>query len=296
MPQVESTNQLRDWLCQACLVEVLSQKPGNVSPGRPLHDTTVEDFVRSARVSSPILADASQNGVGLTIYTAVSATRKAVGHNTNLGILLLLTPMAAVPLTVSLTEGIHTVLAKLTVEDAHAAYQAIRLAEPGGLGRSQTQDVHDSPTENLLQCMRHAADRDFIARQYTTDFCDVLNVGLDWLIESARHVDEPHRVGWLALQLLAEYGDSLIARKVGATVSNHVRKRAAEVLAADWPRTSSSISLYEEFDAWLRSDGNRLNPGTTADMIAAILFAGLRTACYVTDGALLKRIESQEAP
>ena len=32
----------------------------------------------------------------------------------------------------------------------------------------------------------------------------------------------------------------------------------------------------DKFDAWLRADGHRRNPGTTADLIAATLFAALR--------------------
>ena len=31
-----------------------------------------------------------------------------------------------------------------------------------------------------------------------------------------------------------------------------------------------------ELDAYLRSDGNKLNPGTTADLVAACLFVALR--------------------
>jgi len=31
-----------------------------------------------------------------------------------------------------------------------------------------------------------------------------------------------------------------------------------------------------DFDFWLRSDGHRRNPGTTADLIAAALFVLLR--------------------
>ena len=34
--------------------------------------------------------------------------------------------------------------------------------------------------------------------------------------------------------------------------------------------------MFRELDSWLRSDGNRRNPGTTADLVAATLFAGLR--------------------
>ena len=42
--------------------------------------------------------------------------------------------------------------------------------------------------------------------------------------------------------------------------------------------------MYAEFDAFLRADGNRRNPGTTADLIAAILFAGLRDGQFIPDG------------
>jgi triphosphoribosyl-dephospho-CoA synthase len=31
-----------------------------------------------------------------------------------------------------------------------------------------------------------------------------------------------------------------------------------------------------ELDSWLRADGNRRNPGTTADLVAGCLFAVLR--------------------
>ena len=295
MPYDDFTIRLRAWLSQACLVEVLSQKPGNVSPGHPMHNATVADFIRSAQVSAPILGDAPRNGVGHTVWNAVAATRHAVGHNTNLGILLLLAPMAAVPSKVSLNNGIQTVLAKLSVQDADWAYRAIRLAEPGGLGRAETQDVCNIPTETLLRCMTRAADRDLIAQQYANNFHDVLNVGLDWLTESSTHADEQYRIGWLALQLISNYGDSLITRKAGQSVSDNVKKRATDVLAAGWPRNSAATSLYAEFDAYLRSDGNRLNPGTTADMIAAVIFAGLRTGRYTASTALLQQIQSQES-
>ena len=36
------------------------------------------------------------------------------------------------------------------------------------------------------------------------------------------------------------------------------------------------VREFREFDAWLRADGHRRNPGTTADLIAASLFAAFR--------------------
>jgi triphosphoribosyl-dephospho-CoA synthase len=48
------------------------------------------------------------------------------------------------------------------------------------------------------------------------------------------------------------------------------------VLQAGWPDTSVGRKTCQELDAWLRADGHRRNPGTTADLVAATLFAALR--------------------
>lgn len=279
--------QLADWIYQACRSEVLAEKPGNVSPGKTFRNADVADFLESARVSAPWLAQAGTLGVGRAIYEAAKATRDAVGHNTNLGILLLLGPMAAVRLEVPLLAGLPNLLRSLTVEDADWTYKAIRVAEPGGLGESDTQDVRESPTETLRECMRHAADRDLIAQQYTTDFHDILHRGLELFGESATAVPEAQRIGFVALKLMSVFGDSLVARKCGIAVSEGLKHRAASVLVAGWPHTASGRQAWSEFDGWLRSDGNRLNPGTTADIIAAIVFAALRSGQYTVPSELL---------
>lgn len=287
--------QLTQWLYQACLAEVLSPKPGNVAPGTEYQDATVEDFVTSGRVSAPLLANAESAGVGKAVFAAAEATQAAVGHNTNLGILLLLGPLAAVPRSFSLADGLGTVLSELTIEDADWAYRAIRLASPGGLGDADTQDVHEAPTESLQDCMRHAAHRDLIAAQYVNNFADVLGVGCSLLMDSRELVAESDRITWVALKLMAQYGDSLIARKCGQEASDDVRNRASAVLETGWPATTAGQQAYRQFDEYLRSDGNRLNPGTTADMIAAIVFAALRSGQYTPDASLSEQIESRKS-
>ncbi len=54
------------------------------------------------------------------------------------------------------------------------------------------------------------------------------------------------------------------------------QERAADVLAAGWPHTDAGNKAYDTFDAWLRADGHRRNPGTMADLMAATLFLLLR--------------------
>ena len=51
---------------------------------------------------------------------------------------------------------------------------------------------------------------------------------------------------------------------------------AERVLAAGEPGDDPYYEAAADFDFWLRADGNRRNPGTTADLVAAALFAGLR--------------------
>src|SRR3954449_10196033 len=91
----------------ACLYEATARKPGNVHPGENFDDaTTYAAFVASAVVIGPIMSSAADLGVGRTVLASVRATRQAVNTNTNLGTILLLAPLAAVPADAQLTGGI----------------------------------------------------------------------------------------------------------------------------------------------------------------------------------------------
>jgi triphosphoribosyl-dephospho-CoA synthase len=261
----------------ACVLEATAPKPGNVHPQASFTDLTYEDFVVSAGAVAPILARTSELGIGSAILKAVAATQKAVGRNTNLGIILLLAPLAAVPPGVRLAEGIHPVLAGLTRSDAELAYQGIRLANPGGMGEVGDQDIHRSPDATLREVMRLAADRDVIARQYVDDFSLILEFGLSKLrrIHNFRQ-DWEHAIVDLQLEILSAYPDSLVIRKCDAETAAEVSHRARTVLEASRSGSDGRQTALKQFDEWLRSDGNRRNPGTTADLIAAILFAGFR--------------------
>lgn len=271
------TQQICRWVQLACQREVQSPKPGNVSPGNDFADATVADFLASADAIAPVMAMASARPLGITILECVEATRLVVGHNTNLGIILLIAPLAAVPASKSLAQGIGDVLLNTTVDDSIAVYDAIRRAQPAGLGEVKNQDLHEAPTQNLVECMRLAADRDLIAAQYANGFQQVLGNGLEWLAEAQQTIEtSTEQITWLAVRFLAEFGDSLIARKCGASMSERVKQKAQELLYSGWPHQTASSAGLADLDAFLRADGNRRNPGTTADFIAAVLFAGLR--------------------
>src|SRR5919198_145650 len=120
----------------ACVLEASAEKPGNVTPSHDFGDTSYEDMLRSGIALGPELGRAGERGVGETVLAGVRATRTVAGANTNLGIALLLAPLARAALSDGrgpLRERLREVLRALTVDDARAAYAAIRLAGAGGL-------------------------------------------------------------------------------------------------------------------------------------------------------------------
>lgn len=262
----------------ACLWEATAPKPGNVHRGTDFEDVTYLDFVQSAIVIGPILARTQELGVGRTVLEAVRATQTAVCTNTNVGTVLLLAPLAAVPEGTPLADGIGGILERLTVEDTRHVYEAIRISAAGGLGHTETADVFDEPPNiTLIEAMRLAAHRDLVARQYSTQFADVFTRLANW-------IEDGVVAGWplttaivhAQLQQLAAEVDSLILRKCGPQLAEAVRARAAATVAAGNPGEEAYERAVEDFDFWLRADGHRRNPGTTADLIAAALFVLLR--------------------
>ena len=165
----------------ACLLEVSAPKPGNVSPGRHFGDLRYEDFLASAVAIGGPLAGVAERPLGATIRLAVEATAGWAPSNTNLGLVLLLAPLARAaqndtrPLVLAnqkdtrplfpaisaqdsgvsardtspkemtpdpfLRAAVREVLEATTVADAREVYAAIRLAAPGGLGQVAAQDV-----------------------------------------------------------------------------------------------------------------------------------------------------------
>lgn len=260
----------------ACVLEAGASKPGNVAPGRPFDDMTYNDMIRSAEAIVEPFDRALALGVGGTILAAVERTRLAVGKNTNLGIVLALAPLASVADGDSIRAGVSRVLAKLTVEDARLAYEAIRLAAPGGLGTSDDQDVARPPTVTLLEAMTIARDRDLIARQYVNSYADVFDL-LDCVFKPAiaRGLSIDRAVVLTYMHSLARLADSLVVRKRGEREAKEVSRRARLILDASPESDRPDEALLNDFDAWLREAGAGRNPGATADLIAAMLYVAL---------------------
>jgi triphosphoribosyl-dephospho-CoA synthase len=260
----------------ACIWETTARNPGNAHRFRDFEDISYVDFLASAAAIAPVLGAAPHRRVGQTVLDGVSATRRVAAGNPNLGVLLLLAPLAAVPDGVDLRDGVRRILHDLDVTDARAVYQAIRLAAPAGLGRVAEQDVAGEPTMTLRQVMALAADRDLVARQYADDFREVFEEGVPALRDAflrLETLDDALITGHL--HLMACYPDSLIARKRGTAEAEEAARRAGEVLRQGWPGPTGRAALAG-LDAWLRAEGRGRNPGTTSDLVIACLFVLLR--------------------
>jgi triphosphoribosyl-dephospho-CoA synthase len=260
----------------ACLLEVSAPKPGNVSPFAGFRDASYEDFLASAAAIGPALIAAAERSLGATVRAAVEATARWAPTNTNLGLVLLLAPLARAALTpggASLRARLAATLAATTVADARDTYAAIRLAAPGGLGRVPDQDVAGTPSATLRDVMALAVERDAIAREYASDFRSTFELGAP-----ALRAGLADRLPWrdavveAYLTLLAAAPDTHIARKLGLPAAITVQQRGRSVLDAGGVRTAAGREAIAALDGELRDEAHTLNPGATADLTGAAIY------------------------
>ncbi len=272
-------NRIAKAYVAACSTELDALKPGNVHRFGEGHGMTVADFEASARVSAPELARLGAR-FGARVWGAVAATRAAVGQNTNLGVVLLCAPLAAAAERPApdLRASVSRVLSELDAADARAVFDAIVLAAPGGLGSTDEHDVRRPPAVTLREAMAAAADRDLVARQYANDFADVLGLGATAHAHAiARGLDPADAALAVYLAFLAEHPDSHVGRKFGREVAETVQKDAAlrRSRLAEIVDREQRVAALADWDADLKARG--LNPGTSADLTVATLFAAYLT-------------------
>jgi triphosphoribosyl-dephospho-CoA synthase len=279
----------------ASMLESAVCKPGNVHPGARFADLCHDDFLAAALAIAEPFSDADRlsgnchtppagESVGHLILAAVEAAARVTQSNTNLGIVLAIAPLAVAH--EPRQDAAAEVLASLDAEDAAAIWKAIAVARPGGLGQVHRHDLAGPAPSNIIDAMRVARDRDAIARLWADGYkplfsTESLRPGMVPLLEQA--VAENATVGKAIqeafLQHLALHHDSLIARRHGLDVAHEVSAEASMILSLPRSRQAAAI---QTFDATLRLgrlvEGRHrpINPGTTADLMAASLFVLLR--------------------
>lgn len=242
-------------------------------------------------------------GVGRLIRDAVFETKRwHSGRNTNLGTAMLLIPLsAACGVMISklkkienknIRKNLDLIIKKSTYKDSLFLYEAIRAAKPGGLGKIKKipqgswhvrhsflrkLDVNDKGSDreiikkklNLYDIFKFS--KDSIAEELTTKMRISFEIGYPKIREAySKKKDINAAILYSFLEILSRVPDSLIARKNSMKVAQEISQEARTVL-----ETGMDAERLSKFDKKLRDKNNRLNPGTTADLVTSSLMIAL---------------------
>lgn len=300
----KKTRHISKCLELAVLLEASANKPGNVNRTASFESTSYEHFLASAVAVASSFECAAERGVlvfqreipvsdiglGRIINDSVSNVNAwQRGGNTLLGTVILLSPIAvAAGMTPTkesafkiskLRENVKLVVESTTPEDAIDIYEAIKNANPSGLGTVLELDINDpfsidrirEERISLYQIFRMAAKSDTVCSEWVNNYRITFDAAYSLTEQIEKSGESNTAIVHTFLRVLAEYPDTLIARKTSIEKAHEVSSMAKEILKLGGLETLRGRENLREFDRELRKSGNLLNPGTTADIIAAAL-------------------------
>ncbi|MCC3144107.1 triphosphoribosyl-dephospho-CoA synthase [Halanaerobium sp. Z-7514] len=288
----------------ACLLEASTPKPGNVSPNKEFEDLNYRDFLYSSAAIFPAFLKLEQKSVGEIIYQAIYETHSFIESNTNLGIVLLCSPLAYAyaqlrakneiekfqqnELIKELRKELNLVLNNLDQKDAEYCYKAINYSKAGNLKEVDQADLSEKPKITLLKAMQLAEKRDNIAFEYANNYSITFDYAYPHFQKYSRIYNKIDKIIIMTfLEILAEYPDSLIARKHGDKKAAEISAAAKKVLKSINSGQADFWQKIDDFDQKLRAEKYKVNPGTTADLITAVIFL----AILISGKELIKRWE-----
>lgn len=271
-------------------------KPGNVHRTRDFPDMAFEDFLISGVVIGDNLRRAAHRGsryhdpskwhkigLGKLIKDSVMETDRWVGDNTNLGIVMLLTPLsAAAGMSDELEEvrgNVDRIMKATTPQDAVNLYQAINIADAGGMGEQGELDVasDDSVQElldnelNMFHVLEISAGWDRLSHELTQGMPVTFETGFPVFRELKATKSINQATVQTFLTILSQIPDTLIERKYGYGTAREVSGSAKSILDEGGILTQEGRYKLDQFDDELVKKG--LNPGTTADLTASSIMA-----------------------
>ncbi len=273
-------------------------KPGNVHRTQDFDDMVFEDFLVSGIVIGNTMKKAAERGLeyrdknklskiklGELIKEAVKETNRWVENNTNLGIIMLLTPIAAAAGSIkefnSLMNKTREIMLATTPKDAVNLYDAINIADAGGMGEREDLDVGSEKAKedlleegiNMFQVLDISASWDALAYELTHNYPVSFKVGFP----TYKSLRKSHGINYATVQtfltILSQKPDTLISRKYDNTISLKVKEDAKIILDRGGILTEEGRSLLIKFDRDLMN--HKYNPGTTADLTASSLMIAL---------------------
>ena len=287
------------------MLEVSSQKPGNVSFTSSFERTRVEHFLASSVAAGPIFQEAAYLGISVAekrLKVAKVGLGKLIkdcatevdswqnGGNTILGTVMLFVPIAvAAGMTPTKEDNIFdfsqmrknialTVKSTNSWDSVHL-YEAVDISNPSGLGDAPDLDVSDPGSKerllkenvSLFEVFKIAQGYDDICYEWVNNYPITFDLAYPYLKKQLETKPLNTAVVHTFLKILAERPDTFIARKVGKQKAIEISQEAKAILELGGLETPAGKKSIAEFDKKLRSKGNSCNPGTTADLTAAAL-------------------------
>ncbi len=304
MNPLDKAKKISQCLELAILLEASAHKPGNVNVVTDFESTRYEHFLASAVAVTPSLefgarrgiavsegkTDVADVGIGKIIKNCVTEIASwQHGGNTLLGTVILLSPMSvAAGMTMKddvftasdLRRNLKLVTESTTPIDAFDLYEAIEVANPSGLGKAPDLDVNDPASKNrilqekvsMYEVFKIAEPYDTICSEYVNNYRVTFDIAYPSLSKHLNHTADPSSATIQTfLEVLAKVPDTFIARKTNIQKAREVSLRAREVVELGGVETAAGKKALDRLDEELRKQSNLLNPGTTADIIAAAL-------------------------
>jgi len=254
-----------------------SPKPGNVDRCHDFSDIGFHHFLTSAVSAYPIFFKAARGrcSPGSLILEGVEAWLEwNLKSNTHFGSLVLMTPIAiAAGRAGELRSNLEDVLEESTVDDAIDFYRAFALAgarvtdvDSFSLKDQNWKEALKKSGKSLLDLMRLSAGHDLVAREWSSNYSRTFRIA-ERLAAQTGQWGYNDGVVRTFLEVLEEVPDSLISAKFGQKTALEVSRLAGEALLD--PTLGKAKKLDDDLLA------RDINPGSTADLIAASLFVSL---------------------
>ncbi len=290
----------------AILLEVSTTKPGNVNFMVGFEGTRAEHFLASAVAAAPSFEEAANRGINIanktfpvskagigelikTCVTDIGAWQK--GGNTLLGTIMLFVPIAvAAGMTktknnfsldmVALRANVKSAVQSTTAQDAVDLYEAVNIANPSGLNKSNELDVNNPQSKqqllkdniSLFKVFQIGAPYDDVCSEWVNNYPITFTEAYPYLMEQLKTKGDLNQaIVHTFLKILSEHPDTFIARKADKEKAREISNDAKNALQIGGLETQAGRKSINGLDLKLRGSGNRLNPGTTADITATTL-------------------------
>lgn len=286
-------------------------KPGNIHRTQDFKDTRFEHFLAGIAALQPVFSHFCNRIYNSTKISSRKSNFDQIklgkffkdaskemmnwqkGGNIMLGHILILGPLvASAVLSIKLgkktldefKEILIKIIDEATVYDTLSLYEAINISDPGGLGKIEKYDLTDKNSikelkrdrVKLKKIFEFSQSYDLISKEYASGFHIIINEGLPYFLKIFDKMNDVNiATVHTFLKILSNHPDTLIIRKSGMKSAEMVSEKSSKILNAGGLITKEGTRLIFELDTELQKKEGKLNPGTTADLIAGVIFMSL---------------------